>query len=122
MKKLRRKIRVAESDSKLAYTLLGHYEKCYAEKYGKKPRYNKYREKWGIQDLVDTVGFDRAKELISYYFRVSRPDHQLQWFLYNFDKLDDMLKQIEEDKARRERIREQTKRMVEEDEHRSSSN
>ena len=116
---------MAESDSKLAYTLLSHYEKCYADKYGRKPRYNKYREKWGVQDLVDTVGFDRAKELISYYFNIVRPDHQLQWFLYNFDKVDDMLVQIEADKARRAYLLEQTKKMVEEaeeNEHRSSSN
>lgn len=113
---------MAESDSKLAYALLGFYEKCYTEKYGNKPKYNKYREKWGVQDLIDTVGFDRAKDLLSYYFRIDRPNHQLQWFLYNFDKLDDMLVQIEKDKARRTMLLEQTKRMVEENEHRSSGN
>lgn len=110
------------SDAKLTYSLLAVYDKLYIEKYGNKPVYNKYREKWGMQDVIDSVGYDRAKDLISYYFKVTKPKHPLAWFFYNFDKLDDMLNQAELDKIKREKIREQTKRMVEEDEHRSSSN
>jgi hypothetical protein len=110
------------SDAKLTYALLGLYENLYAEKYGSKPKYNKFREKWAMQDIIDSVGFDRAKELIEYYFKVTKPRHPLQWFFYNFDKLDEMLNQSELDKIKRNKIREQTKRMVEEDEHRSSSN
>jgi hypothetical protein len=30
-----------------AFGILAHYEKCYENKYGKKPSLNKYKEKWG---------------------------------------------------------------------------
>lgn len=110
------------SDAKLAHTLLGIYDNLYLEKYGNKPKYNKYREKWAMQDVMDSVGFDRAKVLLQYYFNVTKPRHPLQWFFYNFDKLDDMLEQKEQDALKREKLREQTKRMVEENEHRSISN
>ena len=109
-------------NSKQVYTLLGHYDKLYTEKYGNKPTYNRYREKWGMQDVIDSVGFDRAKELIGYYFRVTKPLHPLQWFFFNFDKLDDMMSKIDSDNERRKRLLEQTKRMVEENEHRSIGN
>lgn len=110
------------NESKDVYILLSLYDRLYAEKYDKKPKYNKYREKWAMQDVIDSVGEERAKELVSYYFKVNKSGHPLQWFFYNFDKLDEMLVQIEKDKVRRENLREQTKRMVEEYEHRSSSN
>ena len=102
--------------------LLSQYDKLYLETYGTRPKYNKFREKWAMQDVIDSVGYDRASELIDYYFKVTKPKHPLNWFFYNFDKLDDMLNQKQLDKIKREKLREQTKRMVEENEHRSSGN
>ena len=112
----------SSSEAKYPHVLLNFYDNLYQEKYGKKPRYNKYREKWAMQDVIDSVGLDRAKELLLYYFRVTKPNHPLQWFFYNFDKLDGMLSQSELDKIKRKKVLEQTKRMVEDSEHRSGSN
>ena len=67
-----------------------------------------------MQDVVDSVGYDRAKELLEYYFRVTKPGHPLQWFFYNFDKLDETLENAQKDQQRRKILREQTKQMVEE--------
>lgn len=114
---------MAESKSdKQLYVILGLYEKLYQEKYGSKPKYNKYREKWAVKDVIDSVGYDRAVTLMDYYFKVTKSGHPLQWFFYNFDKLDDMLEKIEQDSERRKFLREQTRKMVEEDERRSSIN
>lgn len=112
----------SSTEAKHTYTLLSLYDKLYIERYDKKPRYNKYREKWAMQDVIDSVGIDRARELLLYYFKVTKPGHPLTWFFYNFDKLDDMLNQSELDKFKRQKLLEQTKKMVEADEHRSSSN
>jgi Fic family protein len=76
---------------------------------------NRYREKWAMNDVIETVGYDRAKQLIEYYFRCNRIGHPLNWFLYNFDKLDDFLLKSEQDKKYREDLREQTKNMVEQE-------
>ena len=102
------------AEAKQPYALLSLYEKLYSDKYKKTARLNKFKEKWAMQDVIESVGYDRARELLEYYFRVTKQGHPLQWFFYNFDRLDDMLLQSEEDAQRRKKLREATKRMVEE--------
>jgi len=85
----------------------------YTEKYKKKPRINKFREKWAMQDVIDSVGYDRAKELLEYYFKTSKSGHPLNFFFYNFDRIDQVQSDIEKDKANRAMLREQTKKLVE---------
>jgi len=114
-----------KSDPKLSYSLLSFYEHLYTEKYGKKPVVNRYREKWGMHDVIESVGFNRAKELLEYYFRTSKNGHPLMWFFNNFDVMDKMMDQRAEDDEHRKKLRGLTKQMVQEmekDEHRSSSN
>jgi len=104
---------MAKADAKQPYALLSLYEKLYSDKYQKTARLNKFKEKWAMQDVIESVGYDRAKVLLEYYFRVTKQGHPLQWFFYNFDRLDDMLLQSEEDMQRRRKLREATKKMVE---------
>ena len=99
--------------SKEHYILISLYENLYTEKYKKKPRINKFREKWAMQDVIDSVGYDRAKELLEYYFKTSKSGHPLNFFFYNFDRIDQVQSDIEKDKANRAMLREQTKKLVE---------
>ena len=99
--------------SKEPYVLIGLYEKLYFEKYNKKPRLNKFREKWAMQDVIDSVGYDRARELIEYYFKTSKNGHPLNFFFYNFDRIDQVESDARRDKANRAMLREQTKKLVE---------
>ena len=99
-----------------AYTLVSLYLSLYKDKYNKNIVINKHKEKWAMSDVIDSVGFDRAKELLIYYFHVQRTGHPLQWFLYNFEKLDAALTAHKDDEARRSKLRELTKRMVEDNE------
>jgi hypothetical protein len=101
------------NDEKLSYILIGIYQALYKKRYNKVITVNKYREKWAMQDVIDTVGYDRAKELLKYYLALDRPSHPLQFFYYNFDKMDYVEKEIQKDKANRSRLLVETKRMVE---------
>jgi hypothetical protein len=101
------------ANEKQPYVLIGLYESLYQERYGKKPRVNKFREKWAMQDVIDSVGFERAKELVVYYFKTSKSGHPLSFFFYNFDKIDYLKAEIEKDITKRRILREETKRMVE---------
>lgn len=105
---------MTKDEAKLAYGLVGLYCALYKQIYKKQPVVNRYKEKWAMQDVVDSVGYDRAKVLLEYYFKTNRVGHPLSWFFFNFDKLDFMLSQADEDRARRKTIREKTKAMVEE--------
>jgi len=101
------------ANEKQPYVLIGLYENLYQERYGKKPRVNKFREKWAMQDVIDSVGFERAKELVVYYFKTNKSGHPLNFFFYNFDKIDYLKAEIEKDITKRRILREETKRMVE---------
>ncbi len=95
------------------YILLTMYQNLYKDKYGRTITINKFREKWAMQDVIDSVGFDRAKDLLEYYFGLSKNGHPLQFFFYNFDKMDMLKLEIEKDKEKRRLLLEETKKMVE---------
>ena len=105
---------MTKDEAKQAYGLVSLYCALYKESYKKTAVVNRYREKWAMQDVVDSVGYDRAKELLEYYFKTTKSGHPISWFFYNFEKLDLSLQQSQEDKTRRELIRNKTKLMVEE--------
>ena len=105
---------MTKDEAKLAYGLVGLYCTLYKQVYGKAPVVNRYREKWAMQDVIDSVGYDRAKVLLEYYFKITKGGHPISWFFYNFEKLDFTLQQVVEDKSRSELIRSKTKTMVEE--------
>jgi len=102
------------ASNKEPYILISLYQSLYKEKYGRIPTMNKFREKWAMQDVVDSVGFERAKELLTYYFTLNKNGHPLQFFFYNFDKMDALKIEIERDKEKRRLLLEETKKMVEE--------
>ena len=66
-----------------------------------------------MQDVIDSVGYTRAKELLEYYFGLTKNGHPLQFFFYNFDKMDALQIEIEKDKEKRRLLLEETKKMVE---------
>lgn len=102
------------ASEKEPYVLITLYQSLYKDKYGKLPKLNKFREKWAMQDVIDSVGFDRAKELLIYYFSLPKSGHPLNFFFYNFDRIDNSVTEVEKDKERRRLLLEETKKMVEE--------
>ena len=102
------------ANNKEPYILLTEYQNLYKERYKKVPSINKFREKWAMQDVIDSVGFDRAKQLLTYYFSLNKNGHPLQFFFYNFDKMDALKIEIDRDKEKRRLLLEETKKMVEE--------
>jgi hypothetical protein len=102
------------ASEKEPYILISLYQSLYKEKYKRMPTMNKFREKWAMQDVIDSVGFDRAKDLLIYYFNLNKSGHPLQFFYYNFDRMDTVRKEIQKDKESRRLLLEETKKMVEE--------
>jgi hypothetical protein len=107
---------MTKEDAKLAHALVSKYVALYQDRYSKAPHINRHREKWAMQDVIDSVGYDRSKELLDYYFKITKPGHPLTWFFYNFDKIDENMVKLQQDKERRKFLLEQTKKMVEENE------
>ena len=101
------------ASEKQPYILMTLYQSLYKDKYGRVPTINKFREKWAMQDVIDSVGFDRAKLLLEYYFTLNKNGHPLQFFFYNFDKMDSIKVESDKDKEKRKLLLEQTKKLVE---------
>jgi hypothetical protein len=101
------------ANNKEPYILLTQYQNLYKEKYGVAPTINKFREKWAMQDVIDSIGFDRSKEVLEYYFTTSKNRHPLQFFFYNFDRMENIMLELIKDKENRRILREATKRLVE---------
>lgn len=94
--------------------LLNQYSALYRDKYGSAPRMNRFKEKYGMKDVVESVGFDRATEIMSYYFKTGRTSHPVEWFKYNFDKLDKVMVEKADDEEWKQKKRAETKARVEE--------
>ena len=101
------------ANEKEPYILISLYQSLYKQKYGSVPKINKFREKWAMQDVIDSVGIDRAKDILVYYFSLPKGGHPLQFFFYNFDRMDSAIEEGKKDKERRRLLLEETKHMVE---------
>lgn len=66
-----------------------------------------------MQDVIDSVGFEQAKKLLSYYFSTSKNGHPLLFFYNNFDRMNNYMSSSEADREKRKRLMEQTKKLVE---------
>ena len=99
---------------KAANALLSYYLKLYKEKYDKQPTINRYKEKYAMADVVDSVGYERGKALLDYYFRLMKPGHPLQFFLYNFDRMDEVVRELDKDKVARTKLLRDTAARVKE--------
>lgn len=93
--------------------MLWKYQELYKQKYNRNVTVNKFRDKMAMQDVIDSVGFETGMDLLEYYFKTSKSNHPLLFFLYNFDKLDNMRKEQLKDKEKRRKLMEATKLLVE---------
>ncbi len=96
------------------YILLTQYERLYINKYGTKPRINKYRDKWGMESMIDDLGIEQARVTLDLYFKtVSHDNHSLKVLYNNYDKLVANAAIKERDAAHRRAIMEETRKRVE---------
>lgn len=94
--------------------LLNLYLAIHKDKYGATPKINRFKEKYSMKDVVESVGYERAEQLMKYYFKTSRTSHPLDWFKYNFEKLDAILDELAEDEVKKTKARQETAERVRE--------
>lgn len=95
------------------YVLLSLFVSLYDRRYGSKPIINRYKEKWGMIDVIESIGVAEAEECLRYYFKVNTTErHNLQFFYSNFDKMWDMIIKKKEDAEYRKMLMMKTKEVV----------
>lgn len=98
---------MASKTKQQSMELIDLFVLCYTSKTGRKPVVNRYKEKWGFQDMIDSIGYERSVEIVKFYFETSNAWTPVSLFNI-FDKLDESLRRRDEDRARREKLREKT--------------
>lgn len=97
------------------YVLISKYESLFRERYGRRPTINRYRERWGMIDAIDSIGFDNVVKCLVYYFKTSSGNHShsINHFLNNFDKILNIIEDRERDAEARAKLLEETRKRVE---------
>lgn len=99
---------------KQSNALITQYIKSWTERYGKSPVLNRYKWKWAFRDMVEDLGYERAKEVVAYYFRTNRLGHPIEHIAYNYDQMHKILLEREADDANIEKLKKETEQRVKE--------
>lgn len=106
---------MADATPKQIHSLVTYFLQQYKKKYGFDAVVNRNRSRWAVGNMLLDMSIDEAKALIDYYFETASPNgHELDWFLYNYDKLEIARSKHADDAAALARLREESKRRAEE--------
>lgn len=93
--------------------LMSRYVSEFYKRYGQKPKFNRYKEKWGFEYMFEDLGSEAAG-VIEYYFTLNRR-HSPQDLLRNYEEISEWRVEDEKDAALRKQLRQETKKKVEGD-------
>jgi hypothetical protein len=96
-----------------ANVLITKYVKLYKEFHGDAPVINRYRDKWGFQNMIEDLGKGDAEKVVAYYFTLTKP-HDLNDLFRNYDELHKNRLADEEDVRRVAKLHEETAKRVKE--------
>lgn len=102
----------ARTKTKLVNALMTKYKKLYEDVHGTKPKFNSNTEKWGFGYMLDDLDSE-AMTTLEYYFSLKK-QHSSQDLLRNYPDINQWMHEDIEDEAYRRRLREITKKKVEE--------
>lgn len=89
--------------------LTTYYEKLFKAKYGRKSGINRYAARWGFDAVLGSMTVQEAQKLLDYYFTTaSSREHSIDWFFYNYDKLERAEIESERDAHERAKLREES--------------
>lgn len=97
---------------KQIHTLITFYTNEVIRVRGKAPNdVNLNRDKWGFKAMIEQFGFDRAKEIVTYFVETN-PHGKTAKLMHTYDAVAVIMDEREQDRLLRERLREQSARRV----------
>lgn len=95
------------------HALTTYFISAHTEKVGVKPSVNRNKSRWGFESMLMDYTPGQARELIDYYL-----DHydepNIEWFLYNYEKVDAAKMEREANSLSVNRRRQETERRLKE--------
>lgn len=68
-----------------------------------------------LEIVIADIGYDETKSLMKFYLSTNRTTHDINYFLYNYDKLYRKREAIKEDAKWRRHLQARTKKILDED-------
>lgn len=105
---------MVKATAQQCHALTTYYIDKHTEVVGKTPRVNRNKSKWGWEAMLIDYNPVEARELIDHYLEHYADKPSLEWFLYNYEKVDEAKAEYEERKvATAKRMNETQKRLEE---------
>lgn len=99
--------------TKQGHALISLFLKTYKAKYKRDPmNFNRFRDKWGFQSMIEDVGIDRSKEIIVYFFSTNNYGHPVSYLFRNYDSINARITEMEEDDIRRKQMLKESEERV----------
>jgi len=112
---------VSESTiNKYTNELLKLYIDLWSSKYQRPPEINRFKQKWGFRGMYEDLGIDQARKVITFYMNTGRVGHSVDHLLYNYERLNKIVNELEKDEEDRRLLRIETQKRVEEREARGN--
>jgi hypothetical protein len=102
----------AKTKNQKVAILMKRFKQLYEDKYGQPPVFNSNTLRWSFGYLLDDLGAS-AMPTLEYYFTL-KTNQEVQDFLRNYPEINKWMIEDAEDAEHRRRLRELTKKKVEE--------
>ena len=96
------------ADKKQRFALLSLFKKLHADNGFGPLNINTFAQQWAADAIIDDIGYDDARELVHYYFKITSSP-SWTWFTYNWDKVAASQAADLEDRRQRAIMREKAK-------------
>jgi hypothetical protein len=105
---------MAKATAQQCHALTTYYIDKYSEVVGKTPSVNRNKSKWGFEAMLIDYTPTQAREMIDHYIEHYASAPTIEWFLFNYEKVDEAKKEFEERKVQQAKRMAETKARAEE--------
>lgn len=103
---------MATPTAQQVHALITYYKGAAEAQVGKRVTINRNASSYAFKSILMDYSPSEARELIDYYVKHYEPD--LQWFTYNYEKVDDAMREAAQEDEMRAKIRKETAQRLEE--------
>ena len=101
---------MAKATAQQCHALTSHYIAKYTAENNKAPSVNRNKARWGFEAMLMDYSSAQVRELLDYF--VEHYEHTLEWFLFNYEKVDEEKTTYERNKVATAKRREETKKRL----------
>lgn len=104
---------MAKATVQQCHAMTTYFVKQFQEVTGRSTVVNRNKARWGFEAILMDYSTEQIKQLIDYYLKYY-PTPNVEWFLFNYDKVVEALQEHEEKEKIAEKRRQQTAERLEE--------